>query len=304
MPTIRQATNPTFALGVDIGGTKIEGSLIDQRGGILRTERRATPASLIATLELIEDLVARLSGDKPILGVGFSLPGSLEPATGLLRNAPNSPAINGTTFTRDLEERLAMPLAFENDANCMAMSELRFGAARGYRDVVGVILGTGVGAGVVLNGQLLRGARGLAPEPGHMPLDIGGRPCLCGNNGCAEAYLSGPSLLKRVREIGGGATRTEDIFNRPDDPASAFILAETRYLFARFIATLVSLYDPEIFVLGGGLSRQALFYETGDLITRFTFGTQTAPLIAPAQAGDASGKLGAAAIIFQRFGVA
>jgi fructokinase len=284
---------------VDVGGTKVEGSLISENGGVHRTLRGPSPDENKAMLALIEEMVRELRGDTAIAGVGFSIPGSIDPETGLLRNAPNSPAINGTPLARDLEERLPHPLFFHNDANCLVLSETRFGAARGYSQVVGIIMGTGTGAGVIHEGRLFHTPSGLAPEPGHLPLKFDGRPCMCGLNGCVEAYLSGPSILRRYHEIGGKHATTLEIFeNERGDPAAAAVLAETRMLYARFIAMLVSIYNPEVIVLGGGLSHQPMYYQQEELIAHYSFGTNKVPPILPAKGGDASGKLGAATLVF------
>jgi len=229
------------------------------------------------------------------------VPGSLDPNTGQLRNAPNSPAIDGAFLREDFQRALPNHrIAIENDANCLAISEHRFGAAKGYSHVVAIILGTGVGGGVIHEGRLFTGSRGLAPEFGHIPIDIDGRYCADGNKGSVEAYLSGPSLLGRYREAGGdpSVTRTEDIFHRTDDCAARALLAETALIYARFMAALISVYDPQVFALGGGVSRQDFFYRQSHLIAEFAFGTREPPPILRAEGGDASGKLGAAALIF------
>lgn len=295
-----------FVVGIDIGGTKVEGSLFDRSGRIQATERCPSPRQNSVMLDLIGDMVGRLAGQSVILGVGFSIPGSLDRASGLLRNAPNSPAIEGSPLRRDLQSRLPYELVFENDANCLVLSEHRFGIARGCRHLVGIILGTGVGAGVMLDGRLLHGSGGLAPEPGHLPLDVLGRTCRCGNKGCVEAYLSGPAILARYHEAGGdtGVEDSQTLFQRTDDQVAKAILEETRYFFARFIAALVSLYDPELFVLGGGLAQQPLFRQAAGLASRYLFGSRRAPSLKLAAAGDASGKLGAAILVFDAAGVA
>ncbi len=295
-----------LAVGVDIGGTKIEGSLIDRKGQVRATRREASPRNHDAMLDLITSMVKQLAGSNSVQGVGFSIPGSLDPESGLLRNAPNSPAIEGTALQRNLQSRLPFPLVFENDANCLVLSELRHGVARGCRDLVGIILGTGVGAGALVDGRLLHGSRGLAPEPGHLPLNVEGRPCACGNRGCVEAYLSGPSILARFHDAGGdqGVLDCKAVFERAGDPIAEDILEETRYLFARFLGALVSLYDPELFVLGGGLSLQPLFREAAQHAGRYVFGSRHSPKVELAAAGDASGKLGAAALVFEMSGTA
>jgi len=289
-----------YAIGFDIGGTKVEASLIDQEGGILETFRKPAPKENGTMLDLIVNMARQTIGRQEIEGIGFSIPGSLDPKTGLLRNAPNSPAIENTFLAADLAARLPHRLAFENDANCLVSSETLFGAARGYHYVVGIILGTGVGGGVIMDGQLLHGAHGLAPEIGHMLLDINGRVCGCGNRGCIEAYLSGPSVLARFHDAGGDTTVLDTkslyLLGSSDDLA-ARIIKETENYFVRMIGVLMSMYDPEAFVLGGGLSLQQRFYELSDEIARVSFGTDRVPPILRAEGGDSSGKLGAAALI-------
>lgn len=289
-----------FAIGFDIGGTKIEGAVISSLGRVLRSERVATPNDYDGNKHAILELIAKLKGRENLLGVGFGIPGSVNPKTGILRNAPNSPAINDTPFFTELKHDVDLPVRYENDANCLILSEVRYGAAKGAADAVGIILGTGVGSGVVLGGKIYSGINGLAPELGHSILDVNGRQCLCGNKGCVEAYLSGPSILKRYKDAGGdlGIMRTEDIFTRPDDPAAIKTVRETLYLFTRVMAEIVSLYDPQVIVLGGGLSLQKSFYECGDEIARHIFGSREAPQIVSAKNGDASGKLGAASLFF------
>lgn len=289
----------TYAIGVDIGGTKIEASVIDAKGQIHETKRLPALSENGPMLERITTMVEALAKGQEIEGIGFSIPGSINPETGLLRNAPNSPGIQGTALKEDLQKRLAYPLAFENDANCLALSERAFGAAKGYDHVVGIILGTGLGAGVIIDGRTLNGAHGLASEPGHMTLCYKGRQCLCGKQGCAEAYLSGPSVLRRYRDAGGdpGILDTKSLFETKEDPIATAIIEETRDLFVHFVASLVSLYDPQIIVLGGGLSLQPMFTMQNEAIATKSFGTQTSPRVVQAEHGDTSGKLGAAALI-------
>ncbi len=289
----------THVIGFDIGGTKIEAGLVDADGRLVATVRQATPPQRSALLAAMQAMVATLSAQHRPAAIGCSIPGSLDPSTGLLRNAPNSPQINGTPFGADVRALFPLPVTFDNDANCLVRSEVRFGVARGLTHVVGLIMGTGLGAGVLAGGHMLVGARGLAPEPGHTVLHHAGRPCLCGNRGCAEAYLSGTAVYARYREAGGASLSdgTRAVFARyATDPIAARVIAETLDLYARFVAGLIALYDPEMFVLGGGLSEQALYYEQAAGIARYAFGTDQVPPIRAAAQGPASGKLGAAAM--------
>jgi fructokinase len=178
------------------------------------------------------------------------------------------------------------------------LSEVRFGAAHGFHNAVGIIMGTGFGSGVWLQDRLFVGQSGLAPELGHTILDVYGRLCLCGNRGCVEAYLSGPSILKRYFEAGGNLCQsTEEVFDSAE-PLAKTIVEETLNFFDRFMAMLVSVYDPEVIVLGGGLSLQKMYYGREEKIARYVFGSNEMVKIKPAVHGDASGKLGAAALFF------
>lgn len=291
-----------YALGIDIGGTKIEGSLVDSSGAALTTIRIPTPLDCDETHTALSNLIqSLLPKNKKILGVGLSIPGSIDPKSKKLRNAPNSPAINGTRFFEGLKKRLSLPVKIENDANCLILGEHKFGAAKGYKIAVGLIMGTGFGSGVMINGKLLNGSTGLAPELGHTILDTSGRLCLCGNRGCVEAYLSGASILRRYHDAGGDktVTKTEAVFkNAKSDLIAANIVMTTKNLFSRFVASLVSIYDPEVIVLGGGLSKQRLYYGCAREISQHVFGSQKVPRIVPAAFGDASGKIGAAGMWF------
>lgn len=291
-----------YALGIDVGGTKIEGSLVDSSGAALTTIRIPTPLDYGETHNTLSNLIkSLLPKNKKILGVGLSIPGSIDPISKKLRNAPNSPSINGTCFFEEFKKRLRMPLKIENDANCLILGETHFGASKGAQHAVGLILGTGFGSGVMISGKLLKGSTGLAPELGHTILDTSGRLCLCGNRGCVEAYLSGPSILRRYHDAGGNkdVTKTETVFkNAKLDLIAANIVLTTKNLFSRFVASLVSIYDPEVIVLGGGLSKQRLYYGCAREIKKHVFGSQRVPRIVPAAFGDASGKIGAAGMWF------
>lgn len=290
-------TKSDWAIGFDIGGTKIEASLIDSEGNLDATLRDSTPETASETASLIAEMVAQLTRRRTICGIGFGIPGSLD-GDGVLRNAPNSPGIEGTRFRDDMMRLIPYPMAFENDANCLVMAESKFGKAKGMDFVVGVILGTGIGVGAILDGKLFRGAHGWAPEPGHLPLDIRGRTCRCGLKGCVEAYLSGPSLLKRFRELGGPLEMdSEDLFES-QDPIATELLDQTRELYLRFLGMLTSIFDPQILVLGGGLSNQPLFVEDIEgQIPSHSFGSDRAPRLVRSSLGSEAGKFGAAAIV-------
>ncbi|MCB1041764.1 MAG: ROK family protein [Acidobacteria bacterium] len=291
-----------WALGFDIGGTKIEASQISSTGELGRTLRFPVPESTDATVDMIVSMAMDLRRDVQVEGIGFGIPGSLD-HLGVLRNAPNSPQIEGIKLGDMLSTRLSGPLYFENDANCLALAEHKFGVAKGFSYVVGVILGTGIGTGVILGDRLFRGAHGWAPEPGHLPLNVQGRICKCGLKGCVEAYLSGPSILARYHECGGGrhVTTTQTLFEVTQDKVAESVLSETRALYTRFLGMLVSVFDPQAIVLGGGLSEQPLFQsvECHEIVAN-TFGTKETPRVFAAELGAESGKFGAAACVFGR----
>ena len=251
-------------IGVDLGGTKIEAAALDKDGGIVLRRRVPTPVgNYDAIIIAIHDLV---TGVESALGqtgsVGIAIPGSLSPATGLMRNA-NSTCLNGRNFDRDVRAALARPVRFANDANCFALSEATDGAAAGAASMFGVILGTGVGGGIVVGGDLLTGVNAIAGEWGHMPLpwprddERPGRPCFCGRNGCIETFLSGPALARD-----GDAPDAAAIVERAasGDSAAAAALARYDERLARALAGIVNILDPAVIVLGGGLGRMERLY--------------------------------------------
>lgn len=305
MSFIGRSTPGRTALAVDVGGTKLDAALVLEDGSVIREKRIATPKENGAFHRALGELIIELCRGVSVSGCGFSVPGSIDPKSGRLRNAPNSPEINQTLLVRDLAAYAPAPVFVANDADCLALSEFVFGAGRGEDPLLALILGTGVGAGLVVSGRLFQGSGGLAPEVGHMPLEVHGRLCLCGNRGCVEAYLSGPSMLRRYHEAGGSPSLqdTRDLFTATEDPVARAVLEETRYLFARFIAAMVSVYNPGLILLGGGLSRQPFYYEAASQIAAYQFGTRDPVPVRPAAGGDSSGRLGAASLVFSQGGL-
>lgn len=248
--------------GVDLGGTKIEVAVL--AGGEVALRRRAaTPDGYEATLDAIAGLLAeaeRAVGARAS-AVGVGTPGSISPATGLIRNA-NSTRLNGRALDRDLQARLGRPVRLANDADCFALAEARAGAARGAVSAFGVILGTGVGGGVVLGGRLLSGPNGIAGEWGHNALprpgaeESPGPDCWCGRRGCIEVWLSGPGLAADHARRTGARLTAEEIAARSADGESAAADTLARHLdrLGRALAGAINVLDPEVVVLGGGLS--------------------------------------------------
>lgn len=298
------ATTTALRLGIDLGGTKIEAAVLAADGSILARQRVATPqGDYLATLAAIEGLVREIEADvgQGPLPTGICTPGALSPASGLLKNA-NSTCLNGQALQPDLEQQLARPLRLANDANCLAVSEAADGAACGAQSVFAVILGTGVGGGLVINGQLLTGPHAIAGEWGHNPLpwmkqdwqEFPGRPCWCGQHGCIETWLSGPGL---AMDYGDGSVDAMTIAGRAESGEMQAKAALGRYedRLARSLAHVINLFDPDVIVLGGGLSNiQRLFQTPPALWDQWVFSDEVTTRLLPAQHGDSSGVRGAA----------
>jgi fructokinase len=257
-----------WRIGIDLGGTKIEALALSPEGDEYGRRRVSTPrgdyeATLQAIAELTSALVAAV-GRENVVGAGIGIPGSLSPRTGLVRNA-NSTWLNGRALDRDLQAMIGLPLVVENDANCFALSEAADGAGEGYRTVFGIILGTGVGGGIVTNGELLKGRNAVAGEWGHNPLpwpdasEIVGEPCYCGKAGCIETFLSGPALERQYRGRSGrsaDAMIISEYAARGDAAGEAVLGVYTRRL-AKSLASVVNIVDPDVIVFGGGVSNIA-----------------------------------------------
>ena len=296
-------------IGIDLGGTKIEAIAMTAQGTIFDRRRVATPTSgADATIAAICELVAAI---ETVIGanpheprpIGIATPGSLSPHTGLMRNS-NSVCLNGLALDRMLSEALQRPVRLANDANCFALSEATDGAAAGAESVFGVILGTGVGGGISIGGRLLTGHGGIAGEWGHNPLpypaddERPGPRCYCGRDGCVETFLSGPALAADyARHTGKPNTEPAQIFAAAQigDPAAAAAVRRYTDRLARALATVVNLLDPEVIVLGGGVSKAAVLYqEVPKIWQRWIFADKvTTKLVAPSH-GDSSGVRGAA----------
>jgi fructokinase len=292
-------------LGIDLGGTKIEGCILAPDGREIARRRIQAPQGryddTIAALQgLVRDLEAE--GGHPV-SVGIGMPGSLSPSTGLVRNA-NSTWLNGRSLQTDLEAALARPVRLANDANCFALSEAVDGAGAGARSVFGIIVGTGCGGGIVLDGRVLEGARGIAGEWGHNPLpwaeldEHPGPQCWCGRKGCMEVWVSGTGLADDYRRRTGAAAVTgHEIVARAEagDAAARATLERHASRLARGIAHVVNIVDPEIIVLGGGLSNLAHLYEDlPRLAAPYVFSDVADIVIRPPKWGDAGGVRGAA----------
>ena len=291
-------------LGIDLGGTKIEIVALDESGCELLRRRVATPKDdYRGTLEAIAGLVADAEREVGAHGtVGIGTPGAISPATGLLRNS-NSTALNGKPLLHDLMQRLDREVRVENDANCFALSEATDGAGAGHRVVFGVILGTGVGGGIVVDGKLLCGPNRIAGEWGHNPLpwpDDSERPgpaCYCGRSGCIETFLSGPGMQRDYARAGATPLSCEQIVAsaQAGDAACEAVLASYEARLARALAHVINLLDPDAIVLGGGMSNVARWYDrVPRLWGRWVFSDHVGTLLLRNVHGDSSGVRGAA----------
>ena len=300
------AAGPTIGprIGVDLGGTKIEGLLLDSDGQERARHRVATPRNdYAATIQAIRDLVLRLeAGAGEIASVGVGMPGSLSPSTRLVQNA-NSTWLNGRAFDRDLAAVLGRDVRLANDANCFALSEAVDGAGASAHSVFGVIIGTGCGGGVVFDGKLVDGPRGLGGEWGHNPLpwaeasEHPGPQCWCGRQGCMETWVSGPAIVADHLRTTGIETTVEDIARLAagGDGTATSTLSRHASRLARGLAAAVNILDPEIIVFGGGLSQlEHLYRVLPDLMAPHVFADHAAITIHPPKWGDAGGARGAA----------
>jgi len=291
-------------IGVDVGGTKIEAIAIADSGEVLGRRRVKSPrgdyqATLDAIVTLVNGLEAHLDAEG---SVGVGIPGAISPASGLVKNA-NSTWLIGQPLQLDLSEALGRQVRLANDANCFAISEATDGAAAGAGIVFGVIIGTGTGGGVVVNGRLLTGINAISGEWGHNPLpwpladELPGPPCYCGKRGCIETWLSGPGFERDYAHHAGNSLSAAEIVQLAERGNHTAEAALSRYedRMARALATVINLLDPEVIVLGGGMSNIERLYSNvptawGDYI----FSDEVTTRLLPPVHGDSSGVRGAA----------
>jgi len=290
-------------IGIDLGGTKIEAIALDGDGRERFRQRIATPRGDYAgTVEAVATLVAQAEAIVGTSSVGVGMPGVVSPASGLVKNA-NSTWLNGRPLADDLAKRLGRPVRLANDANCFALSEASDGAAAGLPVVFGVIIGTGVGGGLVVNGRVLTGANAIAGEWGHNALpwpedaEWPGPDCYCGRTGCIETFLSGPGLARDYETRSGRRLDPSGIVTAAeggDTDARAAIACYERRL-ARGLAAIINVIDPDAIVLGGGVSNIARLYErVPRLWGEFVFSDAVMTRLVRAVHGDSSGVRGAA----------
>ncbi len=287
-------------LGIDFGGTKIEHAVLGADGAILLRARQPTPPSYAAALRLLADLVPAVERTVGPVSVGIGIPGVISPATGLVKNA-NSLCLNGKALDRDLAAVLGRPVRIENDANCFALSEAADGAGAGARTVFGVIIGTGCGAGIVVDGRVVAGRNRIAGEWGHNPLpwvtaaDLPLPACWCGQTGCLETLVAGPALAADADGPGARDASALPARAAAGDAAAAAALARHADRLARGLAQVINLLDPDAVVLGGGLSNMDhLYTQLPVLLRRHVFSDVSSTPVLRARHGDSSGVRGAA----------
>ncbi len=291
--------------GIDLGGTKIECAVLDTNLNTIIRKRIATEADkgyphILSQIKKLVDQVVDESGEKPS-SIGFATPGVLEPETKLMKNC-NTVCMNGMPMKDDLEKTLNLSVKLANDANCFALAETLMGAGKKYPGaevIFGVIMGTGVGGGLIVNKKIIEGRHGLGGEWGHNILEENGDPCYCGKRGCVEKVISGPGLQTYYTKISGKVLSLKEILQKhlegSDEHATATIerLLEN---YGKAISVLVNIIDPDLFVIGGGVGNIELLYTEGyKRIKKYVFnnGKLTTPICKP-ELGDSAGVFGAA----------
>jgi fructokinase len=293
--------------GIDLGGTKIEGAILasDNTGQALHRLRLPTEGAkgydhVVAQIGRLVGELEQVSGWKRPSALGIGTPGVTDPVTGILKNS-NTVCLNGQPLRRDLTAALGCEVHLANDANCFALAEALLGAAKGRRVVIGLILGTGVGSGIVVDGRALDGRHGIAGEWGHNPICGELTPCYCGRRGCVETVISGPGLERHYREQTGQTLRLPEIARlaAENDPAAVATIERLRAKFGEAIAAVINIVDPDAIVIGGGVGNLPALYteETRAAIRRHLFNpTLETELLRPSL-GDSAGVFGAAMLV-------
>jgi fructokinase len=295
--------------GIDLGGTKIEGVILQSEEiskPLVRTRVDTEGAKgyphIIDQIERLVEMMKKQSGLQPVR-IGFGTPGVLDPILQTMKNC-NSTALNGMPLKRDLEERLKVPVELANDANCFALAETRWGIVKekcpGAKLVFGIIMGTGVGGGIVINDHVWNGKHGIAGEWGHNFLDDSGGPCYCGKTGCVEAVISGPATERYYEKITGEKIRLKEISKRyaEGEAAAKETIARLCDSFGKAVSVVVDILDPDVIMIGGGVGNiDALYTDGVEALKRYIFNNRVdVPILKPVL-GDSAGVFGAAALV-------
>jgi fructokinase len=296
--------------GIDLGGTKIEGVILksqDDPSVLTRlrvdTERDKGYDHIVSQVGVLIKKMKQESGLEPSI-IGMGTPGALDPITHTIKNS-NTTVMNGMPFKRDLEERLKLEFELANDANCFAIAEAKMGIVKDVmpqaRMVFGVIMGSGVGGGLVMDGKVWNGRQGIGGEWGHSFLDESGGECYCGNVGCVETIFSGPSLERYYTSLTGQKVKLREIVERHKqgtDPYSSQTVERLLHFFGKGIANLINILDPDCIVLGGGVGNIDLLYTEGlERVKKFVFNPRLDTVILKPKLGDSAGVFGAAFLV-------
>jgi fructokinase len=291
-----------YKIGIDLGGTKIEGIVLDNKLSEIFRKRIPTDQdkgydSILENITgLYKELCDQINNKPHTFGIGT--PGAISGRTGLMKNS-NTTCLNGRTFKIDLENKLNRKILIENDANCFAMTEAIKGAGKGKKMVFGVIMGTGCGGAIIYEGELITGRQSLAGEWGHMTIDPHGPQCYCGKKGCVETYISGGGLENRYKDLTGEKISLVNIIEkyRNKEPDAIKITHDFFENFGRSLSNLITILDPDIVVIGGGLSNIDELYTLGvDQVKKYIFNDNLETEIVKNQYGDSAGVWGAALI--------
>ena len=288
----------SYRLGIDLGGTKTEGVLVDEEFQVI--ERKRVPTNqdngYESILETIQDLVGDLKKNNEKTSIGVCTPGALSKESGLIKNS-NTQCLIGKDLRNDLEKILDQEISIENDANCFALAEASLGAAKNHDTVFGVIMGTGVGGGLVINSKIHSGRTNIAGEWGHHCIKPNGNECYCGRKGCVETYISGPALEKKWNELTNQTISVADIVKNSQEDSYKTWKKEFLENFGLSLANVIDILDPDAIVLGGGLSNISFLYDEGkNLVYENVFSDTVDTPILKNQLGDSAGVFGACLI--------
>jgi fructokinase len=299
--------------GIDMGGTKIEGVILlsKTQPDILFRDRLPTEADkgyehILEQVKKVVDLMAEKAGYRPER-IGFGTPGTLDPKTGLMKNC-NTVSMNGKPMKKDLERILGLSIEIANDADCFALAETRHGVVKEHfpeaRVVFGVIMGTGVGGGLVVDGRAIVGLQGIAGEWGHNFLDDSGGKCYCGKSGCVEQVISGPALEQYYFRETGNRKPLKDIVALAEskvDPTAQKTMIRLIEFFGKAISVLINIIDPDVIVIGGGVGNIDMLYDRGiDSVKKYVFNTRLDTPIVQPMLGDSAGVIGAAYLLTEK----
>ncbi len=296
----------TPILGIDLGGTKIEGAFVDPQNPQNALARLRLPTEstqgydhVLAQIVRVVEMLEKESGLARPKKIGIGTPGAIEPSTGLLKNS-NTLCLNKQPIKNDLEKLLGTQVEIANDANCFALAEAVFGAAKGRKNVVGLILGTGVGGGVVIDGKVINGLHGIGGEWGHNPMNGENTPCYCGHKGCVEGVFSGPALERFYHEQSGKAARLPEIVKLAAEGDSKAIATLDRLVtkFGEAIAVIINILDPDAVVIGGGVGNIDILYtpRARAEVLSHVFNPEVRTEFLKPTLGDSAGVFGAASL--------